>query len=216
MEYTKKLTISQKVKNSGMIAVCIIGSISLLGLVMAFYSIFKAKFLFTFVYLIAVLFGFLYVVMRLNTILPTFIASSEKYLYIRNWKNFLFPFRTDKGFIGEFLPEKTTLKKIDISAIDKIYIGTRNYLLKLVSEGDFHNILASSDKKYASMLKKMDFLYISTYDGRTIYMCVNDYDSQELAQLLKPVVDKYERIDFRCNDRVICKIIPPKRITLQR
>ena len=114
------------------------------------------------------------------------------------------------------MPDKTTLKKIDISAISKIYIGTRNYLLKLVGDGDFYNILSSSDKKYLSMLKKMNFLYISTRDGRTIYMCLNDFDSQELAQLLKPIVDKYERIDFRCNDRVICKIIPPKRITLQQ
>lgn len=213
MEYTHKATINQRTRNSNMIAVCIIGSISLLGLVMAIYSIFKMKLLFTLIYLIAVMFGFSYVVIRINTVLATYCASDENYIYMRNWDNGLFPFRTDKGFLGEFLPAGTNVKKIDASAITKIYLGTRNYLLKLTTQGSFYDELSCSDKSRVKLLKRMEFLYIVTRDNCECFMSVTGFDTQELISVLKPIVDGNERIDFKCNDRIISKSIPARKMT---
>ncbi len=214
MDYSQKVTISKNIKNSNMILICIMGSISLLGFVMAIYSIIKLKILFALIYLIAVILGFSYVVMRINTVMPTFLAVKDGHIYMHNWDNGLFPFKSDSGLIGEFLPAKTKLKKIDILAVSKMYLGSRNYLLKLVEDGEFRDKLKSPTKKYESILKRMEFFYILTRDNREIYMSVTDFDSDELAALLKPIVDSNERIDFRCNNRKISKAIPPKRITL--
>lgn len=212
MEYTQKASIEKKIKNRNMIFICITASISFLGLVMAVYSLVKLKFIFTLIYLAAVLLGFLYAVLRINTIMPPYIARSGGYLYFQTWRG-LFPFRTDKGFIGEFLPSKTALKKVDISQINRIYLGTRNYLLKLVTEGEFADELASSKKKHENVVKKMDFIYIKTKDNNEIYMSVTDFDNAELSEILKPIVDNDERIDFKCNNRFISKSIPPKRLS---
>lgn len=213
MEYNQKASLSKNIKNTNMILICIIGSISLLGVVMAIYSVFKAKFLFTLIYIFAVALGLSYVVMRINTIIPTNITRDEMHLFIQNWENGLFPYRCDKGFWGEFIPAKTVITRVNISAISKIYLGTRNYLLKLLTEGNLHKILTADDKKYLQILKKMDFLYILTKDNKELYMSVTGFDEKELAELLKPIVEENERIDFRCNNRYISKEIPPRRIT---
>ena len=212
MEYTQKASIEKKIKNRSMIFICITASISLLGLVMAVYSLIKLKIIFTLIYLVAVILGFLYAVLKINTIIPPYIAGSGGYLYFQTWRG-LFPFRTDKGFVGEFLPSKTVLKKVDISEINRIYLGTRNYLLKLVTDGRFKNELIDSKEKHENVVKKMDFIYITTKDNNEIFMSITDFDNLEMAEILKPIVDSNERIDFKCNNRFISKIIPPKRLS---
>lgn len=214
MDYNKKISISKAKKNSNMVLICIIASISLLGLVMAVYSIVNFNFIFALVYIIAVIMGFSYVVMRINTIMPTYIEINGKYVYIQNWDNGLFPFVCDKGILGEFFPAKTLIKKIDIDAISKIYLGSRNYILKLIPHGIFYSILKNPDNKYQSMLKRMDFLYIITKDDKEIYMSITDFDDEELASVIKPIVEKNEKVDFRSNNRVVTKLIPAKKISL--
>ena len=59
----------------------------------------------------------------------------------------------------------------------------------------------------------MDFIYITTKDNNEIFMSITDFDNLEMAEILKPIVDSNERIDFKCNNRFISKIIPPKRLS---
>lgn len=212
MEYTQKASINKKTKNRGMISICITASISLLGLVMAIYSLVKLKLIFTIIYLVAVLLGLLYAVLKINTIIPPYIARSGDYLYFQLWCG-LFPFRTDKGFIGEFLPTKSVLKKINISQINRIYLGTRNYLLKVVLQGEFADELAAAKEKYENIIKKMEFIYITTKDNNEVYMSVSDFDDELLAEVLKPIVEDNDMVDFKCNNRRISKSIPPKRLS---
>lgn len=212
MEYTQKASVRKKTKNRSMLLICITASISLLGLVMAVYSIVKVKLVFALIYVVAAALGLIYAVMRINTVVPSYIARKDGYLYFQTWQG-LFPFRTDKGFAGEYIPAKTILKKIDISKINRIYLGTRNYLVKLLESGKFADELAEAKKKYESIVKRMDFIYISTKDGNEVFMSVTDFDDEEIADILKPIVDANERIDFKCNNRVISKSIPPKRIS---
>ena len=213
MEYTHKASIEKKIKNKNMVFICIIASISLLGLVMAIYSLITLRILFAIIYILAVICGFSYAIMKINTIIPTYIAKKDGYLYLQTWRG-LFSFRTDKGIIGEFIPSMTVLKRVDISAISKIYLGSRNYLLKLVTSGDFAEQLVMSKEKYENIVKKMEFIYIATRDNNEIYMSVTDFDSDELTDVLKPIVDGNDKIDFKCNNRIISKSIPPKRLSL--
>lgn len=214
MEYTQKVSISKSIKNTNMILICIMTSISLLGAVMAIYSLFNQRLIFAVIYFIAVILGFSYVIMRINTVIPTYIATKDGYIYMQNWDNGIFPFKTDAGFIGEFLPAKTAIKKIEIACVSKIYLGSRNYLLKLVDDGEFKRCLKRPDQKYETILKRTEFFYILTNDMHEYYMSVTDFDDEEFAQLLKPITEENEKIDFRCNNRVISKHIPPKRLTL--
>ena len=105
------------------------------------------------------------------------------------------------------------LKKINISQINRIYLGTRNYLLKVVLQGEFADELAAAKEKYENIIKKMEFIYITTKDNNEVYMSVSDFDDELLAEVLKPIVEDNDMVDFKCNNRRISKSIPPKRLS---
>ena len=211
MEYSTKITMSKNEKYINMVLICVIGSICALGLLMAVYSLINSMYLFSCIYFVAIVLGFSYVVMRINTIMPTFIALSDEYIFIENWENGYFPFKVSKGFLGEFIPEKTILRKIDISAIDKIYIGSMNYLKKLLPQIDFYKNSGCDKEKYEAILKKMEFLYISTKDNKELLVTVSEYDSEEMGNLFKAVIEINEEIDFHSDNRTITKVIPSKK-----
>lgn len=214
MELTQRASMTKKVKNFNLILICIVGSISVLGLVMAIYSVVKFEFIFAIVYLIAVILGFSYIIMKINLIMPTYIERNNDSLFIQNWVNGLFPFVPDNGIIGEFVPSKSMLKKIDISSIDKIYIGSRNYLLKIIEPGNFSNTMENYKEKYDNIIKHMEFLYIKTVDDAEVFLSITDFDENELINIFKPIIEENEKIDFKCSNRHIYKDIPTKKYTL--
>ncbi len=213
MDYTQRASMSKKVKNINMIIICIIASISLLGFIMAIYSLIKLKIILMIVYLIAVMLGFSYVVMKINTIMPTYIERADGYINIQNWVNGLFPFVPNNGILGEFKPAKSMLKKIDVSSISKIYLGSRNYLLKVVEPGEFTTVVEHFRDKYDNILKHMEILYIKTADNNEVFLSVTDFDEDELISIFKPVIEENEKIDFKCSNRYISKAIPTKKYT---
>lgn len=214
MDYSTKITMSKNEKIKNMILVCVIASISVLGLVMIVYSLSKSMYMFAVIYMIAVVLGFSYVVMRINTIMPTYIALSDKYIYVQNWENGYFSFRIDKGFFGEFLPEKTVLRKIDISLIQKLYIGSKSYMERLLPELDFYKNTGCENNKYDSALKRMEFMYVFTKDKKELCVSVSEYAPEELGNVVNIVLQKNENIEFSSDNRIITKIIPSKKATI--
>lgn len=213
MDSIQRASLSKRAKNINLLIICIVGSISALGLVMAIYSLIKLQIVFTLVYLFAVLLGFSYVIMKINTIIPTYIERNDDLILVQNWDNGLFPFIPNKGLIGEFLPSKSMLKRIEISSITKIYIGSRNYLLKVVEQGNFTNTVEEYKEKYDSVLKHMDILYIKTIDNSEVFLSVTDFNDEELIAVIKPVIESNEKIDFKCSNRYISKAITTKKFT---
>ncbi len=214
MDFTQRASMSKKVKNFNFILICIIGSISVLGFVMTIYSIIKYQFVFAILYLVAVLMGFSYVVMKINAVMPTYVERNDDVICVQNWVNGLFPFVPDKGILGEFAPAKATLKKIDIKSISKIYIGSKNYLSKIVEKGDFTDTVDKYKDKYGNMMKHMDILYIKTVDNNEVFMSVTDFDENELVEIFRPVIQENDKIEFKCGNRHISKEIPVKKFTL--
>ena len=213
MDFTQRASMSKKAKNINLLIICTVGSISALGLVMAIYSLIKLEIVFTLVYLFAVLLGFSYVIMKINTVMPTYIERNDDLLFIQNWVNGLFPFVPDNGIIGEFIPAKSMLKKIEIASISKIYIGSRNYLLKVTEKGAFTELIKEYKVKYDNILKHMDILYIKTIDNNEVFLSVTDFDDNELVSIFKPIIEENEKIDFKCSNRYISKAIPAKKFT---
>ena len=214
MDFTQRASMSKRAKNINLLIICTVGSISALGLVMAIYSLVKLEIFFTLIYLFAVFLGFSYVIMKINTVMPTYIERNNDLISIQNWANGLFPFVPYNGIIGEFVPAKSTLKEIEISSISKVYIGSRNYLLKIVEPGGFTELIKEYKEKYDNVLKHMDILYIKTTDNNEVFMSVTDFDEDELIAIFKPIIEENEKIDFKCSNRFISKAIPTKKFTL--
>ena len=215
MENTQKASISTKVKNLNIVFICFVGIICVLGFVMTILSLIKLKFVFVAAYLLAVLLGFSYVVIKINTIIPTYIERNNDVLNIQNWENGVFPFVIDKGFFGEFIPSKTKVETVEIKSISKIYIGSKNYLFRLISEGEFFDFINDIYNRYENTIKHMDILYIKTVDENEIFMSVTDFDEDELVEIFKPIIDENKKIDFKCGLRYVSKAIPTHKSTIK-
>ena len=214
MDFTQRASMSKKVKNFNFVLICIIGSISVLGFVMTIYSIIKYQFMFALLYLVAVILGFSYVVMKINAVIPTYVERNDDVICVQNWVNGLFPFVPDKGVLGEFFPAKSTLKKIYIASISKIYIGSKKYLSKIVKKGYFLETIEKYSNKYDNIMKHMEILYIKTVDNNEVFMSVTDFDENDLVEIFKPIIQENDKIEFKCGNRHISKEIPVKKITL--
>lgn len=215
MENIQKASISTKIKNLNIIFICFVGIICVLGFVMTILSLIKLKFIFAAAYLLAVLLGFSYVVIKINTIIPTYIERNDNVLNIQNWENRLFPFVIDKGFFGEFIPSKTKVEDVEIKSISKIYMGSKNYLFRLVNEGEFFEFINDIYNRYENTIKHMNILYIKTVDENEIFMSVTDFDEDELIEIFKPIIEENKKIDFKCSLRYVSKAIPTQKSTIK-
>ena len=193
MESYKKASLSMKVWRDYIIKISLVGTVSLAGLVLAIASIISGGYIFALCYLVAFCLGFSYVVIRINTALPTYIATDGEKLMLSVWNNGVFPYKVDgkPSFIADFIPERVRLDEIEFSELDRIYIGSKRYLKKTLDEAEYPEILSAleGDKHIDTVLKKMDFVLVFTMSGESCFMSVTDFDVQALAD----VIDVVER-----------------------
>ena len=161
MESYKKASLSMKVWRDYIIKISLVGTVSLAGLVLAIASIISGGYIFALCYLVAFCLGFSYVIIRINTALPTYIATDGEKLMLSVWNNGVFPYKVDgkPSFIADFIPERVRLDEIEFSELDRIYIGSKRYLKKTLDEAEYPEILSAleEDKHIDTVLKKMDF-----------------------------------------------------------
>lgn len=205
MEYLSKVGLSKKVRRDYIIKISLVGSVSLVGIVLAIYSLFVGKFLFAAWYLAAFILGLSYVIIRINTAFPTYIAADSERVVLSFWKNGIMPYTLPEKptFISDFIPEKVTVVQIPMADIESVIIGSKRYLAKNLPEEQFPEILTrlSENKHFDSVLKRMDFICINTKYGYNCFMSVTDFDLQGILEFIG-VVEKY------CNGVQIMTNIP--------
>lgn len=193
MEGYKKASLSAKVWRNYIIKISLVGTVSLAGLVLAIASIVSGRFLFALWYLVAFCLGLSYVIIRINTALPTYIAVDGEKLIMSVWNNGVFPYKVDgkPSFISDFIPEKMRCDEIEFAEIDRIYIGSKRYLKKALDEAEYPQVILmlEEDKHIDAVLKKMDFVMVFTVSGESCFMSVTDFDIQALSD----VIDIVER-----------------------
>ena len=207
MNFSNKVSLEKKKKIRGILAIALLCCVACAAIVLGVYSIIQKTFLFVIVYLIAFLLSAVYTVMKINTVMPTFIANDDENLYMRYWENGFFPFRTDKGLIGEFIPEKVKNSKIMIMGISKISFGTGNYISRTLPDSEFSEIFAEYKKKYSGILKRTDFIHLTLINGKERYMSVSDFDIEKMAEIIKEIKDVNSELEIATSNRKIRRLV---------
>lgn len=193
MEYLSKVSLDKKVYREYMIKISAVGTICLAGLILGIYSTAIKNYLFAVWYFVAFVLGLSYVIMRVNTVFPTYVATDGEKVYLSVWKNGVVPYTVPEkpGFLSDFIPERVKTDEILISDIDSLIIGSRKFLQRNLPEEEYPAILKrlDEDKHYDSMLKRMDFLYVRTADGENCFMSVTGFDIKELSALVE-IIEK--------------------------
>lgn len=210
MEYLSKVSIKEKVRRDHVIKISLVGSVSLLGLVLGMYNLTVGNFLFALWYALAFLLGLSYVIIRINACFPTFIATDGEKVVLSRWKNGIMPYTLPEKptFISDFIPEKVNTSEIAMEDISSVIIGSRRFLKKNLSEEEYPEILKrlDLDKHFDNVLKRMDFLFVRTKEGENRFMSITDFDLFGVNDFLDIVEKSCPGVEILINIPKLVKI----------
>ncbi len=205
MEYLSKASLNKRARRDYMIKISLIGSISLVGLVLAICSMFVGDFLFAAWYIAASVLGVSYVIIKINTAFPTYIATDGEKVVLSVWKNGVMPYTLPEKptLISDFIPESVKTIEVTMDDIATVIIGSRKFLKRHLDEEEYPEILTrlDADKHFDKILKRMDFVYIRTKTDENCFMPITDFDTEEILELVS-TIEKY------CNGVQIMTNIP--------
>lgn len=194
MEYLSKVSLNKKSRREYMIKISLVGSVSLAGLILAIYSLVIGSFLYAAWYIAAFCLGLSYVIIRINTVFPTYMATDGEKVVLSVWKNGVMPYTLPEKptLISDFIPEKIKTSEIAMEDINCVIIGSRKYLKRNLDEDEYPEILKrlDNDKHFDAILKRMDFLYIRTKTDENAFMTVTGFEPKEISEFVN-VIEKY-------------------------
>lgn len=207
MEMTNKSMLEGKKRiiESGLIA--FLACVGCAALFLGIYSVIDGKYVFAIIYLLALILCFLYVIMKINTVMPTFIANDSENVYMRYWENGIFPFKTEKGFLGEFIPEKVKNSKIAMTGIKSITVGSAKFISRALPESGVAKKLDGYNQRHKKMIRRLEFIHIVLINGKEKYMPVSDFDLDALAEIIKAVRDAQPEVTINSGNRKIRKSV---------
>ncbi|MBO5060077.1 MAG: hypothetical protein J6C82_04105 [Clostridia bacterium] len=194
MEYLSKVCLNHRARREYMIKISLVGSVSLLGVILAVYSIFIGNYLFAAWYFAAFILGLSYVIIRINTVFPTYLAADAERVVLSVWKNGVLPYTLPEKptLISDFIPERVKIVEIAMGDIDTVLIGSRKYLLRNLTDEEYPKILKQLDKNkhFDGILKRMDFIYIKAKDGENCFMSITGFDINGISEFVG-IIEKY-------------------------
>lgn len=210
MEYISKAAIKNNVRRNYILKITAVGTISIAGFVLAVTNLFSGNILYAFWYLIAFIIGLSYVVIRINTAFPAYIATDAEKLVLSTWKNGIFPYkvREKPGFISDFIPDGVKCEEIAFSDLDRIFVGSVKFLKKALSEEEYPRIFTEleADKQMEKLLKKLDFFIAVTAVGDVSYMSIADFDLEALSCVLDNVERSCQGVKIQVHIPKLVKI----------
>ncbi len=190
--YTAKAGSEKNYRIRNGIATGVVGALSCAGLVLMVYSLITKAYLFAASYFLAIILGFTYVAIKVNTVWGVYAAIDRTRLYMKNWENDFMPYAADfpVAVLREFIPARKKLVVIPVKEITRLMVGTKNFIKRYTEDmPKFRTAVAKYEKSRDYYRKKVmqttDFLYVETVDGDAFYMPVTNFDGNDLYEVVK-------------------------------
>lgn len=188
METFKKAAVDKRIRRNATVKISLVGTVTLVGFILSIYSLFTSNFLFALWYFVAFVLGLSYVIIRINAVFPTYVQVDGDRLILSVWENGIMPYCIPEkpGFLSDFMPEKIKRDEISLDEIQTVYIGSKRFFDRHLTEEQYPEILKrlGSDRHFEKAVKRMDFLLIIAKDGEECFMSVNDFDIRALADVI--------------------------------
>ena len=192
MEASNKVTIDMKTRRNAIIKISIVGTVTLVGIILALYSLFNGRYLFSLWYFIAFVLGLSYVIIRVNAIFPSYVSIEGDTLVMSVWENGVLPYRISEkpSFFSDFMPEKVKKDEIALEEIAKVYLGSKRFLERHLEEYPEGLKEIMDNKHLNSVIRKLDFLLVTAKDGEACFMSVANFDTDGLGEIIEEIENK--------------------------
>lgn len=185
--------VTDKKRISGMILAIILMVLCVVAFLLSIYSFYTKNMVFGIGYIIAILLGLSYIIIKINQLYTTYIAADDEYLVLKCWDNHFFAYNVWKGipFIRDFIPSKSRIFKIPVNEITDIILGTKTYIKRNAGDLVFDKAIEPYEKrKYSTItktLEKFNILYIKTQDD-CCFMSIDGFDAKETMSVLNTII----------------------------
>lgn len=206
MEFLEKAVAANRKKSIAKISA--VGAICAVGILFGIYNILMKNPIYAVLYFIAVILGLAYVIIKINTVIPTYIAATRDTVYMQCWENGAFPYRVGfkPSFFADFIPDKVKKTEIPVADIKSVMLGSRNYLVRNLEGTDFKEQIddASGNRRTEQgAMRKMDFICIVNNKDEIFYMSVTDMEYDAVARVINLIHRKNPEAEIKCNLREI-------------
>lgn len=209
MAYAAKACTKKKYRRKNSIIILVMSALSLLSLIMLLYSFIVGNVLFGFSWVIAFILLASYVLIRYNTVFPTYLATDKSNIYMNTWSNDFFSYDISNKvkFAREFIPAKTKLIKIPIENISSIVIGTKNSVKRYAEDSsDFSQrvlpLEKSKDFATKKIINSMDLFYVTTNDSNSYFMPIINFSPRDVSRIIQFIQRINPNINIKVNSRV--------------
>ena len=207
-EYTIKACSDKSYRRNTAIVVGIVGIFAALALALMVYSFVAGKILFAVSYLIALILAVTFIIIRINSVFATYLATDLTNIYIKNWVNNFLPYASESKvkLISEFIPAKTHIMEIPITEIKSVYLGTKNFIKRSAGmdsefSGDVRKYETSKDFYQKKTITGMDIIYFETYTNESCYMPIVRFNVRDVTKVLDAIRRKNPDVEIRVSSR---------------
>ncbi len=204
-DYKAKATVGRKKRIFVMVFVCLLMCLCVFALMLSIYSFASDNIVFGISYIIAIILGLSYIVIKFNQIYSTFVAADDSNLILKCWDNHFFPYNTWSGIpvLREFIPARSETLTVPMDEIETVMIGTKSYIKRNADDEEFKKEIIPYEKhKYSGITRsfeKFNILYIRAKSGESCFMSIDGFEPSEVME----VINRFSRF---CDDSVLIKI----------
>lgn len=181
--------VADKKRLSGMILAIVLMILCVVAFLLAVYSFYTKNMVFGIGYIIAIVLGLSYIIIKINQLYTTYIAIDDDNVILKCWDNHFFAYNAWKGIpvIREFIPSKSRIVKIPMAEITDIILGTKTYIKRNAEDLEFNKAIEPYEKrKYSGItktLEKFNIIYIKTKTD-CCFMSIDGFDAKETMEVL--------------------------------
>lgn len=208
----------KKYRRINAVVIAIFVLLSCVAFIMAVFNLIKGNILFSIACIIATILAVTYVLIRVNTVFPTYLSIDSVNLYMRNWSNDFLPYDYDNKIkiLSEFIPAKIKTAQIPVDEIKTILIGTKNFIKRNISsEMEFvknvRSLEQSKDYYRKRTVTSMDIFYLETYDMECYYMPIVNFDSKAVIKIVQTVMRRNAAAEVKSGSKNYRSLRMPKR-----
>lgn len=208
MQYVAKASLARKDRTKQFVWIGVLVCAMCAGLGFAVWSLICKTIWFSVVYLIAVVVCMAVVIMKINMVRIPLLAIDKTTVYLKIWENRVVPYDIEKNIpiIYEFFPAKSEVDEIPISSIERIVIGTKNYLKRQCCGDDaflmkLYELEQNAAFSGGGLLSAIDMLYILDKDGKFYFMAIDHFDAEEIVRVLNVVERTNSEVEIVTSNR---------------
>ncbi len=202
-EYVKA-SVKASTQWKSIVTISVYTLLTLFSLVMAIYDIAMKRVFFGVLFLIAAAIFVVLLLIRGNSVFGTNIKVKVDLLIMKSWATDFLPYDVNGGILADLIPAKTKVTEVPVEEITQVFIGTKDFVKRNATVAGKKLLKAlfpyehSSSRAKKNLLSAIDLFYVET-ETDCAFMCVHDYDTQKMMNILKAMREINPAIRIRVN-----------------